>query len=175
MLLKTLFFPQALMQFKNCTTMKSALLAPLLTLTLLHSAGAWAGSQDVDLTAADGVVLKATYSSPDQPGPGMLLVHQCNRDRTMWTDITAALVDSGVHVLTLDLRGFGESEGEGMRGEGGFQGFMKKAAGDVDAAFKFLNRQDGVDGSRIGMGGASCGAMLTAGLARVGLVTNTSL
>ena len=68
---------------------------------------------DVDLKAADGVNLKATYTSPGRPGPGMLLIHQCNMDRTSWTGVTSALVKAGVHVLTLDLRGFGDSGGEG--------------------------------------------------------------
>ncbi len=77
-------------------------------------APAAAQSTDVDLTASDKVNLKATYSSPGRPGPGMLLIHQCNMDRTSWSGMTAALVDAGVHVLTLDLRGFGDSGGEGM-------------------------------------------------------------
>lgn len=126
---------------------------------------AMAESRDVDLSGADGTLLKATYSSPGAPGPGMLLIHQCNMDRSMWQDITAELVAAGIHVLTMDLRGFGESEGEGLRREGGFPAFLQDAAGDVDAAYKYLNRQPEVDGSRIGMGGASCGAMLTATLA----------
>ena len=32
-----------------------------------------AGSMDVDLKAADGTMLKATYMSPGKPGPAMLL------------------------------------------------------------------------------------------------------
>ena len=79
-----------------------------------------AQSQDVDLTGADGTNLRATYLSPGQPGPAMLLVHQCNMDRTSWSGIASQLVDAGVHVLTLDLRGFGDSGGAPLR-ETGFQ------------------------------------------------------
>ncbi len=139
------------------------LLSALLLSQMVTSA--LAQSQDVDLTGIDGTALKATYTSPGKPGPGMLLIHQCNMDRTMWEDLTTALVADGIHVLTMDLRGFGESEGENFRREGGFPAFLKDAAGDVDVAYKFLNRQPEVDGSRIGMGGASCGAMLTSTLA----------
>ena len=57
---------------------------------LVAAAPAGAQSRDVDLEAADGVTLKATYTSPGQPGPGMLLVHQCNMDRTSWNDIAAS-------------------------------------------------------------------------------------
>ncbi len=123
-----------------------------------------AQSRDVDLTAADGTNLKATYMSPGRPGPAMLLVHQCNMDRTSWSGIASQLVDAGVHVLTLDLRGFGDSGGPPVR-EIGFPAFMQQAPGDVDVAFDHLVGQEGVDAERVGAGGASCGAMLTADLA----------
>ena len=120
-------------------------------------------SKDVDLRASDDVVLKATYSSPGQPGPGLLLIHQCNMDRASWTGIAAELVDAGVHVLTLDLRGFGDSGGEGI--SAGFPMFLQKSAGDADMAFEYLASQSGVDRSRMGVGGASCGGMINADLA----------
>ncbi len=149
--------------------MKSMALLSVFLLTLAapaaaQSTAAAAASRDVDLTAADGTNLRATYMSPGRPGPAMLLVHQCNMDRTSWSDIAAQLVDAGVHVLTLDLRGFGDSGGPPLR-EIGFPTFMQHAPGDVDAAFEYLVAQEGVDAARVGAGGASCGAMLTADLA----------
>ncbi len=122
-----------------------------------------AQSMDVDLKAADGVTLKSTYSSPGRPGPGMLLIHQCNMDRKSWAGITAELVSAGIHVLTLDLRGFGDSGGEGM--SGGFPTLLQKSAGDSDMAFEYLAAQSGVDRSRMGVGGASCGGMINGDLA----------
>ena len=74
-------------------------------------AGGWRSRGASISTSADGTALKATYMSPGQPGPAMLLVHQCNMDRTSWSGIASQLVDAGVHVLTLDLRGFGDSGG----------------------------------------------------------------
>ena len=138
------------------------ILAAALTLSMV--APAPAQSRDVDLAGADGTALKATYMSPGQPGPAMLLVHQCNMDRTSWAGIASQLVDAGVHVLTLDLRGFGDSGGPPVR-EIGFPAFMQQAPGDVDVAFDYLLAQEGVDAERVGAGGASCGAMLTADLA----------
>ncbi len=134
------------------------------TALTMMAAPAAAQSMDVDLTAEDGTSLKATYMSPGQPGPAMLLVHQCNMDRTSWGGIASQLVDAGVHVLTLDLRGFGDSGGPPLR-EIGFQTFMQHAPADVDVAFDYLTAQEGVDAERVGAGGASCGAMLTADLA----------
>ena len=133
-------------------------------MALALAAPAAAQSQDVDLTGADGTNLKATYMSPGRPGPAMLLVHQCNMDRTSWSGIASQLVDAGVHVLALDLRGFGDSGGQSLR-ESGFPAFMQKSPGDVDVAFDYLASQSGVDGMRLAAGGASCGAMLTADLA----------
>ena len=76
---------------------------------------------------------------------------------------TAELVSAGIHVLTLDLRGFGDSGGEGM--SGGFPTLLQKSAGDSDMAFEYLATQSGVDRSRMGVGGASCGGMINADLA----------
>lgn len=149
---------------KNPKPLASILAIALTALTVLAIPVA-ASSVDVDLKAADGTALKATYMSPGRPGPAMLLVHQCNMDRKSWSSIAAPLVEAGVHVLALDLRGFGESEGKGPREAGGFGNFLQTAHGDVDLAFDYLVSQEGVDGSRLAAGGASCGAMLTADLA----------
>ena len=143
--------------------MKGTALIGMVIIGLSLAGPASAQSTDVDLTASDGVTLKATYSSPGRPGPGMLLIHQCNMDRTSWSGIAAALVDAGVHVLTLDLRGFGDSGGEGI--SAGFQMLLQKSAGDADLALEYLTSQSGVDGSRLGAGGASCGGMISADLA----------
>ena len=137
-------------------------LLALLVIVVLPAHAHW---NDIDLEASDGVMLKASYISPAKPGPAMLLVHQCNMDRKSWQSIGKHLHDAGIHVLTIDLRGFGDSEGEGLRGTGGFDAFLGKSRGDVDLAYDFLAKQTGVDASKIAAGGASCGAMLVAGLA----------
>src|ERR1700752_749791 len=89
----------------------SLALAPLLGATI--AAGQQAPAPKVvDLTASDGIRLKATYFGAAQPGPGILLLHQCNRQRKVWDDLATRLAASGLNVLTLDFRGFGESEGK---------------------------------------------------------------
>jgi predicted alpha/beta hydrolase len=65
----------------------------------------------VDLTTTDGVTLKATYFAAGKPGPAILLLHQCNRQRKVWDDLAGRLAASGFNVLTFDFRGFGESGG----------------------------------------------------------------
>ena len=64
----------------------------------------------------------------------------------------------GFHVLALDFRGFGESEGERFATFQERQPTIEqKWPGDVDAAYAWLVSQSGVDRDRIGIAGASCG------------------
>src|SRR4029077_15903753 len=63
----------------------------------------------VDLKAADGTILKASYFAAAKPGPGVLLLHQSNRTRRGWDDVGTQLAAAGINTLTLDMRGFGES------------------------------------------------------------------
>ena len=81
-------------------------------LALATAASAQVQKKDIDIKAPDGVNLKGTYFSPARPGPAMLLLHQCNMDRHAWDTLANDLAGSGVHVLTLDFRGYGESGGE---------------------------------------------------------------
>jgi hypothetical protein len=49
----------------------------------------------VDLTAPDRTTLKTTYLAASKPGPGVMLFHQCNRDRKMWEELAPRLVAAG--------------------------------------------------------------------------------
>ena len=137
----------------------SSALLPLLLLTFSLGAPALAEERVVDLTASDGTKLKATFYGAAKPGPGVLLLHQCNRQRKVWDGLAQQLATSGINVLTLDLRGFGESGGipadKATPQEA--QEAQRKWPGDIDLAYQYLVSQPGVDGTRIGVGGASCG------------------
>ena len=135
-----------------------------LAFVLAVTTTALADTRSVDITSTDGVVLKGSYYDPGRPGPAMLLVHQCNMDRASWESLAGSLVSAGVHVLTFDLRGFGETPGEGLVSPESFPRLMKQSSPDVDAAYAFLMKQDGVDRARVGVGGASCGVALTSDL-----------
>src|ERR1700724_3665983 len=90
-------------------------LVPLLLVASLLSLGARAqqvpAPRFIDLKASDGITLKATYFAAAKSGPGVLLLHQCNRQRRVWDDLAGQLAAAGINVLTFDLRGFGESGG----------------------------------------------------------------
>ncbi|HEX6502857.1 MAG TPA: alpha/beta fold hydrolase [Terriglobales bacterium] len=100
----------------------------------------------IDLKSSDGTPLKATYFSAAKPRPGVLLLHQSNRDRKSWDGVAAHFAAAGFNTLTLDLRGYGES--------GGNRGDFKRMPEDVDRALEFLMSQPGVDAHVIGCGGA---------------------
>jgi dienelactone hydrolase len=148
-------------------------MTPLLLISLLVSVAAAAqqppAARIVTITAADGTNLKGTYFGAGKPGPGVLLLHQCNRQRKVWDDLAARLATSGLNVLTLDFRGFGESGGtplEKLSMEEAYQYMNDIWYGDVDTAFRYLVSQPGVMRSAIGAGGASCGVNQAVQLAR---------
>jgi dienelactone hydrolase len=114
----------------------------------------------VDVTARDGTVLRGTYYPAAAPGPGVLLLHMCNTTRTSWEPLGRALSDAGIHALAVDYRGFGESAGERFDSrppQDRQRTVVEKWPGDVDAALAFLASQAGVDKSRLGAAGGSCG------------------
>lgn len=113
----------------------------------------------VDLTASDGLRLKGTYFAADRPGPGVLLLHQCNQQRRIWDSLARQLSAAGLNVLTFDLRHFGESEGkpDDQLTAPERQAARARWPQDIDAALQYLVSQPGVKGDVIGVGGASCG------------------
>jgi dienelactone hydrolase len=144
-------------------------IAVTLVLVLCCSAHSNAQLQIVDLKAPDGTLLKASYFAVAKPGPGILLLHQCNQQRKLWDPLALALNSAGINVLTVDYRGFGESGG--TRYDKLTQPEMNKMAtevwpGDIDVAFQYLLAQPGVQHDMIGAGGASCGVANSTELAR---------
>jgi dienelactone hydrolase len=127
---------------------------------LTYGVSAWSAERVVDLNAADGVKLKATYFAAAKPGPGVLLLHQCNRQRKVWDGLAQQLAAAGINVLTMDYRGYGESEGDRfdkLPPQEAAQIQAEKWPGDIDTAFQYLVSQPGVTRDVIGVGGASCG------------------
>jgi dienelactone hydrolase len=143
-------------------TRLSAALAGALSLLLLGAASASADSvtgTPAKLAAPDGTALAATYYSAGKPGPGILLCHQCNKDRTSWNGLAQSLAKAGFHVLAMDNRGFGESGGKrhnDLPQDERAKLVEKVWPGDFDVAYKYLAAQPGVTGVT-GAGGASCG------------------
>jgi dienelactone hydrolase len=114
-------------------------------------------------------MLKATFFASAKPGPGVLLLHQCNQQRKNWDELAARLAGTGINVLTLDYRGYGESGGTPYKDlpQDEFAKIVaEKWPGDVDTAFSYLVSQRGVTRGIVGAGGASCGVNQSIQLAR---------
>ena len=128
-----------------------------------------AEQRDVNLTAADGTRLKATYFAAAKPGPGVVLLHMCNSQRKAWATLGEKLAKQGLHAIALDYRGYGESGGTPFAEltPAERQRISQQLwPGDIDAALKFLTDQPGVDRTRIGAAGGSCGVENAIQLAR---------
>jgi len=140
----------------------------LLTLAVACAAQQVPAPRVVDLTATDGTKLKATFFSAGKTGPGVLLLHQCNLQRKGWDGLATQLAAAGISVLTLDYRGYGESEGKAPKDLPPAEAakvLNEKWPADVDVAFTYLVSQPGVDARVAGAGGASCGVNLSIHLA----------
>ena len=147
--------------------MKSSTVLLLLGALSIASA-ATPPSRTVDITAPDGTVLEATYYPADRPGPAVMLLHMCNTTRASWDPVGRQLSAAGIHALALDYRGFGESAGErfdAQTPQARQQAITESWPGDIDAALAYLVAQPGVDKTRIGAGGGSCGVGQAVGLA----------
>jgi len=147
------------MKKRNVQT-AGGMLVGLLILAVSCAAQQAPAPRVVDLAAADGTKLKATFYSAGKPGPGVLLLHQCNQQRKGWDGLATQLAAAGISVLTLDYRGYGESEGTAPKDLPPAEGakvLNEKWPGDVDVAYGYLVSQPGVNARVIGAGGASCG------------------
>jgi len=122
---------------------------------ILLTIGPAAAAQRVSLRSEDGVALAATWHEPSvRPAPAVVLVHMLQRSRRDWDLLASRLALGGIGALTLDLRGHGESLGSAQDHAAMVQ--------DVRAARRYLATRSDVDSSRIGFGGASLGATLSA-------------
>jgi pimeloyl-ACP methyl ester carboxylesterase len=112
----------------------------------------------------DNAVLVGTYfESPHSNSPALLLLHQWQSDRHSFDDFAQQMQAKGFSVLSIDGRGFGEStkkEDGTTIGPGRSDADVKAMLGDIGAAFNFLERQPGVDHTRVSIVGASYGSSL---------------
>ncbi len=123
------------------------------------------------ITAEDGFALSTAYFEPEESsGRAMLMLHQCNYNRSMYDQLGKSLAKQGIHAISLDFRGFGKSIAEGVNVnelDGLPQEQQREAwekmsshwSSDVNKVLSYLKQQAGAD-SKIGVIGASCGGSL---------------
>jgi pimeloyl-ACP methyl ester carboxylesterase len=110
--------------------------------------------EEIQLEARDGLMLVGGFYRPAavaEPLPSILLMHQNSANRATFEPLIPYLLEAGYNVLNVDLRGFGAT--------GGGRDFQL-ALGDVQSWLDWMREQEGVDGSRIAIIGASIGSNL---------------
>jgi hypothetical protein len=63
----------------------------ILSFAIFSAIEARAEKQDVTFRAADGFTLKGTFYSAENPGPGLLLLHQCDGNRLLYDHLATML------------------------------------------------------------------------------------
>ncbi len=146
--------------------------------SLLITANSFAA--EITLTTPDNFALKADYyPSKNSVKPAnnraVLMLHQCNYNRTMYNNIGAQLAQQSIHALSLDFRGFGESISsefnvadvrklpQAERGKA-WSNMSSHWPEDVQLAFDYLKEKVGNNG-KVGIIGASCGGSQAINLA----------
>ena len=124
--------------------------------------------QPIEIELNDKVILDGRYYNPDQPGPGILLLCQCDptTDQNEYTSLALKLKKSGHHVLSFDYRGYGKSGGSkasftSMKSmEEVMEYWRNNWLEDIEIAFNTLVKMKGVDPTKMNIIGASCGNFL---------------
>ena len=138
----------------------------LLAISLLASLPSLAAK--VTLPAKAGIELKGDYyQSNVDSSHAVLMLHQCNFNRSMYNNIGKQLAKQGIHALSIDFRGFGESINKEFSVESiqklpaekrreAWQTMSKHWLEDVQLAYNYLKSKV-ENNSVIGVIGASCG------------------
>ena len=122
------------------------------------------GAQRVSFQTIDRVNIAGLYhpvGTTDELRPAVLLMHGGNQSKMTWVEVGLfeALVEQGYHVLSIDIRGRGDS---GV----GYEVELKRnpaiAQRDLVAGLEFLLAQPGVDPENLAMIGSSYGSNLIA-------------
>ncbi|MBQ4851689.1 dienelactone hydrolase family protein, partial [Pseudoalteromonas sp. MMG012] len=129
------------------------------------------------LITSDNFSLKTDYFKPNIASDrAVLMLHQCNYNRSMYTKIGEQLAQLGIHALSLDFRGFGESVNhqydiEKVRSQpddtrrSAWLTLSQNWPDDVALAYNYLKSKTGNHG-RIAIIGASCGGTQAVNLAQ---------
>jgi dienelactone hydrolase len=116
------------------TVVKQFRVVPLLVVLL--AVPLMAEKKEVTIPAG-GVNLKGTLFLSSRPGPGIVVLHECNADRQLYDNLGTMLSTAGYNVLAFDFR-------------------MDRMPADVDAAFGFLTSQSLVNSRALGIVAGSC-------------------
>jgi len=144
----------------------------LLLVMLMTIAVTQVQAEKINLKGKDGFDLYGNYSAAaNDSSKGVLMLHQCNADKSMYNGLASKLAKSGIHSMSLDFRGFGDSITEELSimklrkkatsREHYFEMVNKLGLGthrksDVEIAYQYLINKLG-NNAVVSFIGASCG------------------
>ena len=127
---------------------------------------------EIKLQGRDGFNLYGDYTASARPvSKGVLMLHQCNDDRSMYLGLAKLLAANGISSMSLDFRGYGDSITEelsitAIRSKATSRkhyfvllqalGLGKHRADDVEIAYQYLVEKLGKE-AQVSFIGASCG------------------
>lgn len=122
----------------------------------------------VSLSTEDDLFIKATYFPPKarrtKQSPAALLLHDKGKTREELEEVAEYLYKRGFAVMTIDLRGHGDSETEDVSFEDAEDDERKTmwslSSRDIEAAAEYLAEQDGVHASNLSIVGVGSSASL---------------
>lgn len=127
-------------------------------------------TSDVEIRSSDSTKLRATYfpppskSSGGNPAPAVLLVHDAGGDRHQLDDVALRLQKSGFAVLSVDLRGHGQSGGTAgpwtKLGPDEQSRVWALATRDIEAAAEWVLSQGEVHSTNLSLVGLGSGCAL---------------
>ncbi|QDU66983.1 alpha/beta hydrolase [Engelhardtia mirabilis] len=125
------------------------------------------GLEPVALRTSDKIALKGDFYAPredDRRAPAVLLIHGAGSDRSTLTDMAEGLQRANFAVLTLDLRGHGESVAENLDWSDMDAEARKTlwafATRDVDTAARWLSQHEGIHSTNLTVIGVGAGGAL---------------
>ena len=121
-----------------------------------------AGGKNSRFVTEDGVEIIGSMWMPQQDiSPAVILLHMLGRDRTDWDTVAEQLVNEGYAVMSIDLRGHGQStvqNGNTIDYKKFTEDDYRNMILDVQPVIDFFRSDMRVDGDRIAIIGASIGA-----------------
>ena len=129
-------------------------------------------AKEIKMIGADGFEIFGDYTASNVEGnKGVLMLHQCNQDKSMYLGLAKKLSKAGISSMSLDFRGYGKSVSGDMSiaklrekatsREHYFEmankvGLGKHRESDVEIAYQYLSNRLGSE-AKISLIGASCG------------------
>jgi len=122
--------------------------------------------EQVEIKTSDQLTLKGSFYAPKKRAPAVLLVHDAGSNREQLDGIAQRLSRQGFGVLTLDLRGHGDSktsrlDWDKMNAEARAS-LWQLAPRDIDAAAAWVLKQPNIHSTNLSLVGYRAGCALVA-------------